>query len=150
MSNIVIYEKNISAVDYINKAIETKGKRNQINVLSMESMLGDNFRVPLLHISKRYPWIEETSQRINEFSFGYMFNPTLHTDKILLEQVKACVNNTFGADTKKHINKTTNSSTLVFCFINVIYICLLVSGPNMCFKHAFTCSINFFLCIKLD
>ena len=89
-SNIVIYEKNISAEDNINKTIETKDKWNQINVLSMESMLGANCCMPLLHISKSYLWIEETSQRINEFSFGYMYNPTLYTKKVFRKQVKAC------------------------------------------------------------
>ena len=88
LSNIVIYEKNISAVDYINQAIETEDKCNQINVLSMESMLVANCI-----------WIEETSQRINEFSIGYMFNPTLYTKKVFKEQVIACFKNTFGPDT---------------------------------------------------
>ena len=81
MSNIVIYEKNISAEDFINKKIETKDKWNQINILSMESVLGANCRMPLLHISNRKIWIEKTNQHINEFSFGYMFNPDLHTNK---------------------------------------------------------------------
>ena len=76
-SNIFKYEKYILAVDYINQKIETKEKWNQINVLDMESMLVANYRVPLLHISKTYIWMEETNQRINEFSFGYMMNPTL-------------------------------------------------------------------------
>ena len=53
LSNIVIYEKNISEEDYINKTIETKEKWNQINVLSMESMLGANFSTPLLNMPKR-------------------------------------------------------------------------------------------------
>ena len=35
-----------------------------------------------------------------------MFNPNLHTKKVFREQVKACLSNTFGADTNKHINKT--------------------------------------------
>ena len=83
--NIVIYEKNISEEDYINKTIETKEKWNQINVLSMESILGANFRMPLLHMSKRKKWIEEKNQRINEFSFGYMFNPNLYTNKVFRE-----------------------------------------------------------------
>ena len=69
-------------------------------------MLVVNCCMPLLHISKSYIWIEETSQRINEFSFGYMFNPTLYTNKCFREQVKACLNNTFGTDTNKNINKT--------------------------------------------
>ena len=33
--SIVIYEKDISAVDYINQKIERKDKWNQINVLNM-------------------------------------------------------------------------------------------------------------------
>ena len=52
-------------------------------------MLVANFCMPLLHMSKSYIWIEETNQRINEFSFGYMFNPTLFTNKYFKEQVKA-------------------------------------------------------------
>ena len=106
MSNIVIYEKNISAEDYINKTIETKEKWNQINVLSMESMLGANCCMPLLHTSKRKLWIEETNQRINEFSFENMFNPTLYTKNIFIEEVKACFKNTFGTNTNKHIHNT--------------------------------------------
>ena len=35
-----------------------------------------------------------------------MFNPTLHKNKVFREQVKACFNNTFGADKNKHINRT--------------------------------------------
>ena len=72
----------------------------------MESVLGANCRIPLIHMSKRKIWIEETNQRINEFSFAYMLNPTLNNNKAFKEQVKACLINTFGADTNKHINKT--------------------------------------------
>ena len=72
----------------------------------MEYVLGANCRMPLLHMSNRKIWIEETNQRINEFSFAYMFYPVLHTKKVFRYQVKACLNNTFGADTNKHINKT--------------------------------------------
>ena len=61
LSNIDQYEKEILAVDYINEIIETKDKWNQINFLNMQSMLGANFRMPLLHMSKRYIWIEETN-----------------------------------------------------------------------------------------
>ena len=68
-------------------------------------MLGANCRMPLLHMSRSYIWIEETSQRINEFSFGYMFNTTLYTNKVFRDQVKACLKHTFGTDTNKHIHK---------------------------------------------
>ena len=91
MSNIVIYEKDILAADYINKKIETKEKWNQINVLDMEYMLVANCCMPLLHISKIYIWMEEINQHINEFSFGYMLNPTLYENKAFKDQVKACL-----------------------------------------------------------
>ena len=77
-SNIVQYEKEILEADFANQKIKTKDKWNQINVLDMESMLVANFRIPLLHMSKIYIWIEETNQLINEFSFGYMMNPNLY------------------------------------------------------------------------
>ena len=70
-------------------------------------------------MSKRKFYIEETNERINEFSFAYIFNPTLHTNKVFKEQVKACLSNTFGADTNKHINnillkRNTRVIALVF------------------------------------
>ena len=54
LSNIVQYEKEILAVEYINQKTETKDKWNQINILDMEYMLVDNCRMPLLHMSKSY------------------------------------------------------------------------------------------------
>ena len=56
--NIDQHEKEILAVDYINKQIETKDKWNQMNILDMQSMLGANFCMPLLHMSKSYIWLE--------------------------------------------------------------------------------------------
>ena len=70
----------------------------------MESMLEANCRMPLLHISKTYIWVEEPNQRINEFSFGYMMNPTLFKNISFKEQVKVCFKNIFVPDTTSHIN----------------------------------------------
>ena len=53
LSNIVTYEMNITSDDFINKKIETKDKWNQLYILSMESVLGANCRIPLIHMSKR-------------------------------------------------------------------------------------------------
>ena len=61
--------------------IETKDKWNQMNILNMQSMLVDNGRMPLLHMYKSYIWLEETNQRINEFSIGYIMNPTLYRNR---------------------------------------------------------------------
>ena len=59
LSNIVRYEMDITSDDFINKKIETKHKWKQIHLLSMESVLGANFRIPLIHMSKRKIYIEE-------------------------------------------------------------------------------------------
>ena len=103
--NIDQYEKEVLAVHYIKERIETKDKWNQMNILNMKSMLGDNCRMPLLHMSKSYIWIEETNQRINEFYIGYMTNPTLYRNRDFKDQVKVCFKHTFGTDTISDINK---------------------------------------------
>ena len=57
-------------------------------------------------MAKSYIWLEETNQRINELYIGYMMNPNFHKNKVLREQVKVCLKNTFGPDTNIHIGKT--------------------------------------------
>ena len=67
-------------------------------------MLWGNCRMPLLHMSKNYIWIEETNQHMDEFYSGYMLNPTLYKNKSFKDKVKSCFKNTFGKDTNSHIN----------------------------------------------
>ena len=83
-----------------------------MNLLDMKSLLGTNCRMPLLHMSKSYIWIEETNQRINEFSIGYMTNPTLNRNIDFKDQVKVFLKNTFGPDTNSHIAKTLTKNIL--------------------------------------
>ena len=68
-------------------------------------MLGDNNRLPLLHMDKCFICIEEKSDRINEFEIGYTINPTFHVNKAFKEKVENCLNNTFGALTQPFIKK---------------------------------------------
>ena len=131
LSNIVRYENNFSSEYFINKKNETKDKWNQIHILSMESVLGANCRIPLIHMSNRKNWIEEKNQRINEFSFAYMLNPTLNKNKYFNEQLKACLINTFGAYTNKHINKTLmKQDTRVLAL--VVFMSLGISTQGKC------------------
>ena len=95
---------NITSDNFVNKKVELKDKCNQLYLLSMESVLGVNCRIPLLHISKRKVYIEITNERTNKFSFAYMCNPTLFRHKVFKEQVKLCLKDTFGADKNKQIN----------------------------------------------
>ena len=71
----------------------------------MQSLLGTKHYMPLTHMAKIYIWLEETNQRINQFSIGYMMNPNLHKNKGFREQVKGCLKNTFGPSTNIYIDK---------------------------------------------
>ena len=104
--NIDNHKKDILAVDYKNKTIETKDKRNQINLLDTQYILGTNFLMPLLHMSKSYIWLEVQNQRINEFSIGYMMNPNFNRNRAFRDQVRVFLKNTLGPDTNIHIVKT--------------------------------------------
>ena len=104
MFDIDKHEKEILAVGK-KKTIETKDKWNQWNILDMKSLLENNCCRPLLHRSKRYIWIEETNQRINELSIGYAMNPNLNTNKSFREQVKVLLKNRFGPSTNIYIGK---------------------------------------------
>ena len=68
-------------------------------------VLGTYCRMPLLHMSKSFIWLEETNQRINEFSIGYLTKPTLFKNRDFKDQVKVCFKHTFGLYTTSHINK---------------------------------------------
>ena len=67
--------------------------------MPMLSLLGANHRLPLLHMAKRFIWLEEIKERINEFSIGYMMSSKLNINKPFREQVHKCMNNTFGKKT---------------------------------------------------
>ena len=98
-------EKEILTVGYKNKTIENKDKWNQLNIIDIQSLLGNNHHLPLSHIAKSYIWLEEKNQRINEFSIGYIMNPNLPKRKAFREQVKLCLKNIFVPSTITHIGK---------------------------------------------
>ena len=50
-----------------------------------------------------------------------MFNPTLYTNKVFREQVKACFKNTSGTDTNKHIHKTLQKQNTRVLALVVFY-----------------------------
>ena len=60
--------------------------------MPMLPLLMANHCQPLLHMDKRFIWIEETGELINEFETGYMINPSLHANKAFKEQVINCMN----------------------------------------------------------
>ena len=50
--------------------------------MPMLPLLGDNHRLPLLHMDKRFNWLEEIGERINEFKIGYLINPSFYVNKL--------------------------------------------------------------------
>ena len=105
MFNIDYHEKYILSAGYKNKTIQTQYKWNKLNFMDIQYPLGINHRLPLSYMAKTYIWLEETNQRINEFSIGYMMNPNFSINKALKEQVKVCLKNTFSTSTLSHISK---------------------------------------------
>ena len=69
----------------------------------MLSLLVGNHRLPLLHMDKSFIFINETKQRINKFTIGYIINPNFSMNKVFREQVEKCINTTFGPITQPHI-----------------------------------------------
>ena len=78
------------------KKNQTKEKCNQLNLMDIQPLLGNNHRLPLSHMDKSYIWFEEKNQCINEFSIGYMMNPNLSINKAFKEQVTKCMKTKFG------------------------------------------------------
>ena len=74
-------------------------------------------------MSKSYFWLEETNQRINDFSIGYMMNPNFNRKKGSKDQVKTFFKTTFGPDTNTHINKILSkkykSTSIGFYYMRV-------------------------------
>ena len=73
--------------------------------MDIQSLLGTNHCLTLLHMARSYIWLEEKNQRINEFSIGYMMNTNLNMNRVFREQVKVCMKNKFPTSTMTHISK---------------------------------------------
>ena len=81
MFRIYNHDKEILAVGYKEKTIQTKDKCNQLNLIDIQYLRGNNHRQLLSHMAKSYIWLEEKNQPINELSIGYMMNSNLSINK---------------------------------------------------------------------
>ena len=81
MFTIENHERDKLAVGYQNKKNQTQDRRNHLNPMQIQSLFVSNHCLPLSHMSKHYIWLEETNERINEFSIGYTMNTSLSIDK---------------------------------------------------------------------
>ena len=99
------HEKDILAVSYKDKTIQTQDTWNKLNLMYIQYMLGTNHLLPLSHMAKSYIWLEEKNQLINEFSIGYTMNTNLSMNKAFKEQMKVCMKNKISTETMTHISK---------------------------------------------
>ena len=69
------------AIGNENKRTKNKDRCNYHHHIPTLSLLGVNHCLTLFHMAKHFIWINETKQRINEFTIGYMINKGLNVDK---------------------------------------------------------------------
>ena len=60
----------------------------KFDIIPLFLLLGVNHCQPILHISKIFVCLYTKYEHINPFSIGYIINPTLHVDKVFIEQVE--------------------------------------------------------------
>ena len=87
----------------------------------MFPLLGDNHHLLLLHMAKRFIWIEETGERINKFEIGYIINISLYVNKTFRYQMEKCMITKFSALTQIFIktkSSKTNTSFLSLLFFH--------------------------------
>ena len=74
-------------------------------------------------MSKIMVHIYSTENTIHQFAIGYMINPSLHINRVFIEQVQKCLGCTFSIETKKTIRdcllkKNTSIMTIIMIYEN--------------------------------
>ena len=87
--------------------------------MHIQSLLGNNHRLPLSHMDKCYICLEETNQLINDLSIGYMMNPNLSINKSFKEQVTQSMKTKFVAMNQQHISKILSKK---YKSVSIIYV----------------------------
>ena len=47
-------------------------------------------------------YLYTTDEQINKFAIGYMINPSLHVNRVFIEEVEECLRDTFNENTMKN------------------------------------------------
>ena len=76
-----------------------KDRWEYIDVIPLLSLLGVYHCNHLLHMCRKFVYINITNERINKVAIGYMINPKLLVNKVFREQVKKCWGYIFYKDT---------------------------------------------------
>ena len=64
--------------------IGNRNKWNYCHHFPILPLLGVNHNPPLFHMYKRFIYLRNKKERIDEFSITYMVNPTLQVNKLFI------------------------------------------------------------------
>ena len=81
----------------------TKDIWDTIDVIPLLSFLGINHLQPLIHMSKILVYLYMADKQINQFAIVYIINPSLHINKVFIEQVEKCLRATYRENTMYNI-----------------------------------------------
>ena len=70
------------------KQLPGKDKLETLDVILLMPLVGVNHPQPLLHMSKIMFLCYSTDETINQFSIGYMTNPSLNCNKVFREKAE--------------------------------------------------------------
>ena len=70
------------------KKIEIKYIWETIDAIPLLPLVGLNNHQPIIHMSKRMLYFYTTYENINQFSIGYIINPSLHITNMFIEHVE--------------------------------------------------------------
>ena len=83
-------------------------------------IVGVNHRLPILHMSKIMVHIYTKEKTIHQFAIGYMINPSLHINRIFIEQFQKCLGCYFSINTIKTIRDCLlKKNKYVMALINI-------------------------------
>ena len=107
--SINAYYQDMIAV-WNEKKIKNRDRWNYFHHMPILPLLGANNRPPLVNMAKRFIWINEAKNHINEFSIGYMIITGLNANKLFIYQVEKCMYNKFGEITQPFIKATLSKN----------------------------------------
>ena len=67
--------------------VQSKNKWGYSYVIPLFPLVGVNDNLEIFNLSKTFVYIDRTEKLMNQFSIGYMNNPTLNVNKVCIEKL---------------------------------------------------------------
>ena len=103
-------------------------------------IVGVSHRQPILHMSKIMVYCYTKDETINQFSIGYMINPSLYFNNVLRTQVEKCLSVLFSSRKMKTIKYSPMKNNT--CVMELI---MIYENNADIPKHCIECSVVFFI-----